>query len=298
MDRTTQAPTNARLREVLDRAGQVVIIEAPPGEEDEPGRPRTVVTGDDIAELAGLLAVVDGGTGDLCRCLGWPAVRVYGRDGERIADWSLHHQAGLRGLGDSDADLVDGPALTEWLAGRGLTGSREAQEWLAAEEEREERRRRRWIGAAPAGLAEVAAEVAAPPGRDDEAWSDALDEAERRFVALALELYPEAAVRIPLLLAWAGVKTRESTGGSTWYDQVVISRLLDEEPALVLAALAGDEPPSAAQLDGASELFAGLAWTRAHGRVLPEPVRSRLSAHIEADGTGTMRWRLAHGCYG
>ncbi|MFJ3965661.1 winged helix-turn-helix domain-containing protein [Streptomyces sp. NPDC090036] len=56
---------------------------------------------------------------------------------------SDNHQTGIRGLGDCDADLRDGPALTEWLAEHGLTGSREAQAELAAEEAVAERRRAR-----------------------------------------------------------------------------------------------------------------------------------------------------------
>ncbi|MGW6708756.1 hypothetical protein ACWGDE_28225, partial [Streptomyces sp. NPDC054956] len=77
-----------------------------------------------IADLAQVLGIVDGGTGDQCLCNGWPTITVHGVEGELIACWTLHHQSGLRGIGDCDADLQDGPALTEWLAERGLTRSR------------------------------------------------------------------------------------------------------------------------------------------------------------------------------
>lgn len=283
------APTTARLREVLGRAKRVVIVDAAPQEADAPNRARTVVAGDDIAELARVLAVVDGGTGDRCLCLGWPTIQVYGRFGRRIADWTLHHQTGLRGLGDCDADLQDGPALTQWLAERGLTGSREAQAQLAVEEEKEEQRQMRWIRAAPLGLAEAAAEVAV--------WSEDLGEAQARLTTLTREHYPRAAERIPLLLAWAGVQSREPGGGSMWFDSAVLDQLLAEAPDLVLASLA-DRPPTPAQLDGAAELFCTLEWTDTHGRDLPEPVRSRLITHIEADGTDPQRYRLEHGYYG
>ncbi|MEV6212390.1 hypothetical protein [Kitasatospora sp. NPDC051914] len=283
------APTTARLRRVLGRAKRVVIVDAAPQEADAPERARTVVTGDDIADLARVLAVVDGGTGDRCLCPGWPTIQVYGRFGRRIADWTLHHQTGLRGLGDCDADLQDGPALTEWLAERGLTGSREAQAQLAVEQEKQEQRRMRWIRAAPPGLAEAAAEVAV--------YSDDLGEAKAQLAALTRERYPEAAERILLLLAWAGVRSREPSGGSMWFDMAVLDQLLAEAPDLVLAALA-DRPPTPAQLDGAAELFCTFEWTKTHGRDLPEPVRSRLTAHIEADGTDPQRYRLEHGSYG
>ncbi|MFD0574311.1 hypothetical protein ACFQ0T_40150 [Kitasatospora gansuensis] len=96
----------------------------------------------------------------------------------------------------------------------------------------------RWLQAAPAGLAEVAAEVSQPSGDDDLAWSQQLDDAEDRLTALVHQHYPDPIERIRTLLAWAGVPTREPTSGSTWYDMAVL-RLLHDEPAdLVLAALA------------------------------------------------------------
>lgn len=119
-------PTTARLRAVLNRAARVVIVEGqvPSDEDDSTGAPRIDVTGADLADLAELLAIVDGGTGDRCRCNGWPTIMVHDAYGELIARWTLHHQTGIRGLGDGDADLRDGPALTAWLAEHGLTGSR------------------------------------------------------------------------------------------------------------------------------------------------------------------------------
>lgn len=89
---------------------------------------------------------------------------VHDVKGEPIACWTLHHQSGLRGIGDCDADLRDGPALTEWLAERGLTGSREVQAMPAVEEAEEDRRRLRWLQAAPAGLRDAAMEVSDPAG--------------------------------------------------------------------------------------------------------------------------------------
>ncbi|MFI1651529.1 hypothetical protein ACH4XT_32020 [Streptomyces avidinii] len=66
---------------------------------------------------------------------------------------------------------------------------------------------------------------------------------------------------------------------------------------LLLAALAA-HPPSPAQLDGASELFGTLEWTKVHDRHLPEPQRSMLIGHIQAEGTDAMRRRLSWGYYG
>lgn len=294
---TEDVPTTARVQDVLNRAAHVLIVEGPPDQVDSTDLRRLVVTGDEIADLARHLAIVDGGTGDRCRCNGWPTIMVHGPDGELTACWTLHHQTGLRGIGSCDADLRDGPALTEWLAQRGLTGSQDVQEMLAEEEAEAEQRRMRWIQAAPAGLADVAADVSRPPGRDDEAWSRQLDEAEGRLAALIRQHYPDAIERNRALLAWAGVRCRESTGGSMWYDMAVLRRIHAESPDLVLTALAA-RPPSPAQLDGASELFCTLEWTNAHDRQLPEPQRSMLIGHIQAVGTDTMRVRLSWGYYG
>ncbi|MFE5330537.1 hypothetical protein ACFRCG_29540 [Embleya sp. NPDC056575] len=288
-------PTTARLRDVLSRAGRVVIAEGSPDEVDSVSVARTVVTGAEIADLARLPAIVDGGTGDRCR--GRPTVMVHDGEGEPIACWTPHHQSGLRGLGDCDADLRDGPALTEWLAERGLTGSRKVQAMLAAQRAAEAQRRQRRLQAAPAGLRDAARDVSEPPGRDSAAWSGRLRDAEARLGALVRVAYPDRIERILVLPAWAGVPARESAGGLTWYDRVVEQLLPAEDPDLILAALTA-RSPSPAQLDGTAELFASHEWTEAHGTRLPEPLRSMLLGHIRADGTDAMRFRMCHGYYG
>lgn len=291
------APTTARLGDVLNRAGHVVIVEGPPDKVDSADLARIVVSGAEIADLARLLAIVDGGTGDRCRCMGWPTIMVHDVNGEVIARWVLHHQSGLRGLGDCDADLRDGPALTEWLAERGLTRSREVQAMLAAQEAEADRRRMRWVEAAPAGLSDAAVDVAHPPGRDHLAWSHRLQEAKDRLATLTRQRYPDGIERIRVLLTWAGIPSRESTSGLKWYDMAVQEQLLGEDPALILAA-AATRPSNSGQLDGAAELFGSTQWTGAHGKKLPKPLRSMLIEHIQADGTDAMRFRMSHGYYG
>lgn len=291
------APTTARLTEVLNRAGHVVIVEGPPDKVDSADLARIVVSGAEIADLARLLAVVDGGTGDHCRCMGWPTITVYDLNGDQMARWMLHHQSGLRGLGDCDADLRDGPALTEWLAERGLTRSREVQSELAAQEAEADRRRTRWVQAAPAGLSDAAADVAHPPGRDHLAWSHRLQEAKARLATLTRQRYPDGIERIRVLLAWAGTSSRESTSGLMWYDMAVQEQLLGEDPALILTA-AATRPSSPCLLDGAAELFGSTKWTGTHGKGLPKPLKAMLTEHIQADGTDAMRFRMRHGYYG
>ncbi|MGW7381473.1 hypothetical protein [Streptomyces sp. NPDC054794] len=290
-------PTTARLRDVLNRAARVVIVEGAPDKADSADVPRIVVTGAEIADVAELLTVVDGGTGDSCRCNGWPTIMVHDSSGELMACWTLHHQSGLRGIGDCDADLRDGPALTAWLAERGLTRSRDAQAARAVQEANAEARRMHWVQGAPAGLSDAAADVAYPQGGDLGAWSRRVRDAGERLAALTRHHYPDAIERIRVLLAWAGLPTRESTGGLRWYDMAVQRLLLAEEPDLLVTACTV-RPPSPVQLDGAAALFSSLERTQAHGMRLPDPLRTMLIEHIQENGTDPMRFRMRHGYYG
>jgi hypothetical protein len=285
-------PTTARLRSVLERASRVVIAEAAPDEADSAEVSRIAVSGAEIAELGRLLAMVDGGTGDRCRCRGWPTILVYSGD-ELIARWTLHHQTGIRGVGNCDADLVDGPALSSWLAEHGLTRSQDVQLEMARERTAAEQRRIRWIQAAPPGLTKAAEAVA---GAQD-GGSRCPDIASARFPVQLRRRYPDTTERIRVLLAWAGVTAREPSGGLRWYDQAVERQLLAEPSDAILAALTSP-PPSPAHLDGAAQLFGSLEWTTKHGKQLPEPLKTTLAAHIRATGTAPMHTRLGWGYYG
>jgi len=295
--RGTGRPSTARLRKELRRAARVVVVEAAPCEVDRPGAARLELTGAGIAELADLLAVVDGGTGDVCRCPGWPTILLHGADGARFAEWSLHHGTDIRGIGDCDARLLHGAALDDWLAGHGLTGPREARERQAAEEALREGRRQRWLAAAPPELAAAAAEVARDSDDDLVAWSERQRRARTGFAGLARRHWPDRDERIRALLAWLALAGREETGGLRWYDLALQEQLLSEEPESVIAALTV-RPPEPAHLDGAAELFCALEWVDARGKGLPEPLRSTLLAHIEACGTDPMRTRAGWGYYG
>ncbi|WP_155389445.1 hypothetical protein [Catellatospora paridis] len=282
--RDDEPPTTAALRQVLDGAAQVVVVEASPDEVDAPDAARIELSGEGIAELARLLAVVDGGTGDRCRCPGWPTILVRDASGRDIAQWTLHHQTGLRGVGDGDADLRDGPALSDWLAARGLTGSRETQQLLAEYEAQEEHRRVAWVRAAPPGLTEVA-----------EAASRREDDGEERLAELAVRRYPDPAERIALLLAWAGFPAHAPPvpgGGTPAYELAPEQMLLSEPAESIFEVLAA--APTAAQLDGAADLFTALSWKKKRPDP-PEPLRAVLIAHVSATGTDEMRSRMRHG---
>jgi hypothetical protein len=229
-----------------------------------------VVTGDGIAGLARVLAVVDGGTGGRCRCPGWPTIVVSDADGRELARWTVHHQRSLGGLGDSDAELRDGAALTEWLVAHGLTGSRDAQLGLAREEAAFEARRVRWVAAAPAGLGSLAAAVT----RREE-------DAEQRLADMVVRRLPGLTEQIRTLTAWAGVPAREH--GLYCYESAPRGLLLTEPTEAILDALMV-APLSPVQLDGAADLFTCLEWTRPLRAEIPEPLRSQLIAHGTATG--------------
>lgn len=280
-----EVPSTALVERVLGEAAEVLIIEAPANNLDRPEAARIVVCGQEIAELARLLAVVDGGTGDHCRCLGWPTILVSDATGREIARWTLHHQSGIRGLGSCDADLRDGPALTDWLAERGLTGSRMVQQAMARQAAEEEARRVRWVEAAPPALAEAA-----------EAASHRESGAEERLAAQVARRYPDPVERIRTLVTWAGFPPRHTTtmGGTPWYELAPQRLLLAEPTELIFEALA---PASLtpAQLDGAAELFTCLEWTGAQRADIPQALRSSLIAHVTATGTDPMKFRMRHG---
>ena len=152
-------------------------------------------------------------------------------------------------------DLRDGPALTEWLAERGLPDlGRFRRGWRRRRLAEEDRRRLRSLQAAPAGLRDAAVDVSDPPGRDLEAWSGRLRDAKARLATLIQHGYPDGIERIRALLAWVGIPARESTGGLKWYDMAVQQQLLAEDHDLILAALTA-RPPSPGHLDGAAQLF-------------------------------------------
>ncbi|MFI6760031.1 hypothetical protein ACIBF5_12925 [Micromonospora sp. NPDC050417] len=279
------APSTALVERVLAEAAEVLIVEASPDELDRPDAARIVVSGKEVAELARRLAVVDGDTGDRCRCMGWPTILVSDAAGREIARWTLHHQTAIRGVGSWDADLRDGPGLTDWLADRGLSGSREVQQLLAGQAAEEEARRVQWVKAAPPALAEAA-----------KAASRRETGAEERLADLVARRYPNTIERIRTLVAWAGFPPRHTTtmGGTPWYELAPERMLLTEPTESIFCALTSASL-TLSQLDGAAELFTSLQWAGSQRADIPEPLRSVLIAHVTTTGTDPMKIRMRHG---
>ncbi|MEH0935332.1 hypothetical protein [Micromonospora psammae] len=279
------APSAALAERVLAEAAEVLIIEASVDELDRTDAARVVLSGREVAELARLLAVVDGGTEDRCLCLGWPTILVLDATGREFARWTLHHQVAIRGLGSCDAELRDGAGLTDWLAEHGLTGSREVQRMLARQADEDEERRVQWVKAAPPDIVE-AAEAASRRGTG----------AEARLADLVAQRYPDAIERIRALAAWAGFPPRHTTtmGGTPWYELAPERMLLAEPTESIFNALTSTSL-TPGQLDGAAELFTSLEWTRLQRADIPESLRSLLIAHVKATGTDPMKFRMRHG---
>lgn len=257
-------PTTALIERVLSRAAEVMIVETSPHELDRSDAARIVLRGEEITDLARPLAIVDGGTGSRCRCLGWPTILVLDAAGTQIACWTLHHQEALGGIGNCDADLRDGPSLTRWLADRGLTGSLEVQRMLAQHDADQELRRKSWVNAAPEGLRAAAESVSQSSGRD----------AETQLAELVVRHYPHAMVRVRVLLEWAGVSERHGDG-NWWYELAPQRMLLMESTESIFQALLV-APATALGLDGAAQLFTALEWTESRSAEIPEPL---LQAH-------------------
>lgn len=278
----SEPPTTALLERILARAAEIVIIEASADKIGHPGAARIAISGSEIAELTRLLAIVDGGTGGHCRCLGWPTILVRDTGGNDIAQWTLHHRTNIRGLGNCDAELRDGPDLTEWLADHGLTRSREAQRRLARQQAEAEQRRTHWVQAAPPALADAA-----------ESASRREDGAEANLTRLIAVQHPETTERIRTLLAWAGFPSRQKDG-TPWYE-LAPQRLLLAEPADSIFDALASTPPTPAQLDGAADLFTSFEWTTAYGTNIPQPLKTQLISHVESTGTDPMKFRMHHG---
>jgi hypothetical protein len=276
-----EPPTNAALRRVLALASEVVIAEAGGGGDGRDGAARFVVTGAEVAGLARLLAIVDGGTGDMCRCTGGLAFLLCDKAGGQVAQWTLHHQRNIRGIGNCDAELRDAPGATRWLADHGLTGPLRSERLFARLSREREARRAEWVAAAPQGLTGAA-----------EAASRREEGAEGRLAGAVRREYPAGEGRIRALLAWAGFPARHESG-TPWHEAAPERMLLQELPEAIFAALAAR--PTPAQMDGTAELFTCVAWGQQPRPAIPKPLRSLLIDHVKRTGTEPMKFRMRHG---
>ncbi|HEU5297687.1 MAG TPA: hypothetical protein VFU71_23115 [Burkholderiaceae bacterium] len=219
-----------------------------------------------ISTLREAMRVVDGNFGH-CMCYGDPTLELSDALGARLALISIHHGFSIRWRGwETDAKLVDGRGLMEWLATQGVTGPL-AQ--YKEEQQREEAERQEWIRwskLAPSCLQPL--ELRNP---DLDAMRDALE-----------AHYPGGPQRALVLLEWYG------SGTSPWwrmcfaYEEIPGDLLKTIAPKDLIAA-AATATLSDSQLEGAARLFATWRYgssPRSRPLQLPGLVKFRVLEHM------------------
>ena len=117
-----QDPTQASLAMALHDTARICVWEEGICGDEPIGELLLEVTDqEEIANLYDALRIVDGPAGH-CLCYGDVAFELLSAVNRRLALLGLHHGILLRWHAwTEDAALVDGIALLEWLAGRGMT---------------------------------------------------------------------------------------------------------------------------------------------------------------------------------
>jgi hypothetical protein len=114
------------------------------------------------------------------------------------------------------------------------------------------------------------------------------EERRVRWVKAAPPALAEAVV------TWAGFPPRQTnTDGTPWYELAPQRILLAEPTESIFNALASASL-TAGQLDGAAELFTSLEWTRSRRVDIPDSLNSLPIAHVTANGTDPMKFRMRH----
>lgn len=197
-----------------------------------------------IAALGAVLAIrEDPETFGHCMCMGGPAIEVW--DGDRVrAQITLHHGRSIRW--DAwcwDAVLVDGDALCDWLAARGVTGPKEEVAMLERIDADSHAQWERWLAAMPPCLTPL--------------WEAAVEDEDNgagdAYAALAPALraaFPEAHARIVALLRWFGAGAGAWSGFPS-YESIAESLLLEHGTDELVAA-AEASLTDAAALEGAA----------------------------------------------
>jgi len=232
----------------------------------------------DLAEL-GRLLTVDGEAGH-CMCYGDTTFELHGRDGSILALLGLHHGVSLRWeIWDDDASLVDGRALLEWLAAKGVSGPYES--WLADERDRQEflAQYNSWLVLIPPVLGGLKEEM------DDLKRSGAgLSQEMIEESHLLLEAaYPDAVERTRVLLRWFGSGSGKMTGFPS-YEKVPEQFLAQVPISAIVEAL---DDADDATLEGGVRYLAGWTFGKYRGSDLPAvppALREVLLSRAESSG--------------
>ncbi len=233
----------------------------------------------DLAELRNLLRI--GQSGRHCMCYGDHGIEVSGPEGVR-ATLGLHHGSSIRWDPEwaSDAALVDGHRLLEWLAARGVEGPLRNLEADRRRQEEAAKAAERWRRGAPPCLAAIWDELSPradagfamfmPDGGGGASGRKTPPYVSRALGALK-DAHPDERDQILALLGWLGA------GAGPWsgfpgYEAVAETLLSQYRPASVVAAVeAGEASPL--QLRGAARILFRLVDDR---ETVPPVVRERI----------------------
>ncbi|WP_438035393.1 hypothetical protein [Sorangium sp. So ce204] len=203
-----------------------------------------------------------------CDCDGDIRIELHGEAG-LLGTITFHHGLSIRfERWNSDALLLDGPALLRWMAERGASGPLHKFEQQEREQQEAERVYRAWVEAAPAGLdPSLFGRGFLPHNGDDPAYGQAME-------ALAAA-YPSAEERAVVLLTWF------AHSSSTWsayssYESIPGELLLRVESGTVLRALERREPVAEATLLGAARYFSTLSDRKSELAAVPDALWERL----------------------
>lgn len=224
-------------------------------------------TADELPALRDALLVIEGGPPFHCMCHGDLAIELRGRL-LRVGVLSYHHGRSLRMEGaDSDAELVEGPALLHRLAERGVPAPLARYQADRLEGERLAAAHASWNECAPAVLRELLpALTAGPMGLPPPESAPVFDSA----ITALRGAEPDDRVIATRLLFWLGTSASPFSGYPS-HESVPLILLRRLDAAQVLAALLGVEGDNA--LLGAARFVADhqiVSFRKRLVRALPD----------------------------
>ena len=266
-------PTQASLDAKLDAATRVRVIEGGMSQGKLLGKQVWLDTSaaQDLATVRrGLRIIEDPETFGHCMCLGDFVIELYA-ERKRLAALGWHHGRSIRWEAwKHDALLADGHVILDWLAGRGVSGPRDAYEAAERDAQRSRTAAERWWAAMPPCLAPFLAEMAdATASTPAGAWLAALEVA-----------YPDAEERALAVLAWFG-QGMGPWNGYPSYEGAAEALLLAMPTEVLVTALEGEQV-NEVHLEGAARYFAGWYFGQRRGDergLIPAALKKRLLAH-------------------
>lgn len=295
-------PSQASLDALFARATRVRVLECGASDGKPLGGPVLVdVTGEDVERVRAHLRIVESppGGGFHCMCLGDLAIELVGGPAggsaayreERITTLGFHHARSVRHAAwNSDALLVDGPALVKWLATQGAPGPLRAHEEDVARMKRADGDRRRWLQATPPCFADLGRWESR--GLPPLASYPAYDEPEAKLRAS----YATTEDAVRALLGWYGSGAGPWSGYPSYEDfpEKLLHRLgLDVARAVALSCADDD----ALVLRGAARLFSSwhlVAHQKSAVGDVPEALWKKMRPHVQAMHDADVTARFDH----